>query len=327
MAYIQFGLIEASDYNNMVGGNPTTTPNTLNAVWATGGGQTGYGQSPISNVAVGQIVAATNWVSMLNTTSTAAAHQGTLLNGVVNPSTGALITYQANVIPNLTSIYTNRGNAVAQGTTVSNTQTTASSWSNSATFTFSLSFANGDAARYFFNAGGQIKLTCNHPNTANRLNTAFNELATMTGTVVMSGQNFGTKTILGNSFNGLTKVGGSGSPAVLSTNSGYFGLTSNAMFSTGTLIFDQDMSGNGYYANEIEIQYFARTNGTQGTNGDNGNIIFISCVWSKEDLIPLPGNVAAGSSCTFVAVPPSSGNISNTWGAFSISGSNSVTNF
>ena len=54
MAYIQFGLIEASDYNNMVGGNPTTTPNTLNTVWATGGGQAGYGQISISNVAIGQ---------------------------------------------------------------------------------------------------------------------------------------------------------------------------------------------------------------------------------------------------------------------------------
>lgn len=320
MSYAQFGLIEASDYNNMVGGNPTTSPNTLNAVWATGGGQAGYGQTPISNVAIGQPVAASNWISMLNTTSSAATHQGTTLDSVVNPSTGSLITYQANVVPNLTKIYTNRGNATAQGTTVSNTQTTVSNWSNSAVFSFSLTFANGDAARYFFNAGGQIKLTCNHPNTVNRLNTAFNELATMTGTVVISGQNFGTKTILGDTFNGVTKVGGSGTVQTLSTNSGYFGLTT-----ANTLIFDQDMGGSGYYANEIEIQYLARTNGTQGTNSDNGNIVFVSCVWSKEDVTPLPGVVGSGSECTFIAVPPSSSTISNTWGSFTISGSNVVT--
>lgn len=320
MAYIQFGLIEASDYNNMVGGNPTTTPNTLNTVWATGGGQAGYGQISISNVAIGQPVAATNWVSMLNTTATAASHQGTSLDSVVNPSTGSIITYQANVVPNLTKIYANRGNAVAQGTTVSNTQTTVSSWSNSAVFTFALSFATGDAARYFFNAGGQIKLTCTHPSTVNRLNTAFNELASMTGTVVLSGQNFGTRTILGSSFDGVTKVGGSGT-STISTNSGYFGLTT-----ANILIFDQDMGGSGYYANEIEIQYFARTNGTQGTNNDNGNLVTVTCVWSKEDASPLPGVVASGSTCTFVAVPPSTSAISNTWGAFSISGSNVVTN-
>lgn len=325
MAYLQFGLIEASDYNNMVGGNPTIIPNTLNAVWATGGGQAGYGQTPVSNVAIGQLVSANNWVTMLNTTSNAAAHQGTTLSSVVTPATGNLITYQANIIPNLTTIYVNRGNAITQGTTISNTQTTASSWSNSAIFSFSLSFANGDAARYFFNAGGQIKLTCNHPNTANRLNTAFNELASMTGTVVMSGQNSGTRTILGNTFTGVQKVGGSGN-AFVAVNSGYFGLTANTMFSVGTLIFDQDMSGNGYYANEIEIQYFARTNGTQGTNADNGNIVFVTCVFSKEDITPLPGNVASGSTCTFVAVPPSSGAIANTWGSFTISGNTAVTN-
>lgn len=320
MSYAQFGLIEASDYNNMVGGNPTTSPNTLNAVWATGGGQAGYGQTPISNVAIGQVVAASNWVSMLNTTSNAATHQGTTLSSVVSPSTGALITYQANIIPNLTSIYANRGNAVNQGTTISNTQTTVSSWSNSATFSFSLTFANGDAARYFFNAGGQIKLSCTHPNTTNRLNTAFNELATMTGTVVISGQNSGTRTILASSFTGVTKVGGSGT-ATVSTNSGYFGLTT-----ANTLIFDQNMGGSGYYANEIEIQYLARTNGTQGTNNDNGNVVFVACVFSKEDATPLPGTVGSGSTCTFVAVPPSSTSISNTWGSFTISGSNTVTN-
>lgn len=320
MSYVQFGLIEASDYNSMVGGNPTTSPNTLNAVWATGGGQAGYGQTPVTNVAIGSLVSANNWVTMLNTTSNAAAHQGTTLTSVVTPATGNLITYQANIIPNLTTIYVNRGNAVAQGTTISNTQTTVSSWSNSATFSFSLSFATGDAARYFFNAGGQIKLTCSHPNTANRLNTAFNELASMTGTVVISGQNFGTRTILASSFTGVTKVGGSGT-ATVSTNSGYFGLTT-----ANTLIFDQNMSGNGYYANEIEIQYFARTNGTQGTNNDNGNVVFVSCVFSKEDITPLPGNVASGSTCTFVAVPPSSGSIANTWGSFTISGNTAVTN-
>ena len=43
MTYAQFGLIQATDYNALVGGNPTTSSGTLNAVWATGGTTAGVG--------------------------------------------------------------------------------------------------------------------------------------------------------------------------------------------------------------------------------------------------------------------------------------------
>ena len=59
MTYASNGLISASDYNTLVGGNPTTTTNTLNAVWATGGAAAGYGQTAEANVAVADTVAAT----------------------------------------------------------------------------------------------------------------------------------------------------------------------------------------------------------------------------------------------------------------------------
>jgi hypothetical protein len=58
MSYAQFASIDASDFNTLVGGNPTTTSGTLNAVWATGGGAFGYGQTALANVTVGQTVAA-----------------------------------------------------------------------------------------------------------------------------------------------------------------------------------------------------------------------------------------------------------------------------
>jgi hypothetical protein len=51
MSYAQFASIDASDFNTLAGGNPTTTSGTLNAVWATGGGTAGYGQTAVANVA------------------------------------------------------------------------------------------------------------------------------------------------------------------------------------------------------------------------------------------------------------------------------------
>ena len=49
MTYAQYGTISATDFNTLVGGNPTTTANTLNATWATGGGQAGYGQTALGS--------------------------------------------------------------------------------------------------------------------------------------------------------------------------------------------------------------------------------------------------------------------------------------
>ena len=72
MTYAQYGIIEATDYNTLVGGNPTTTSNTLNATWATGGTTAGYGQTAEANVAVGDIVTAAKWANLISKTASAA---------------------------------------------------------------------------------------------------------------------------------------------------------------------------------------------------------------------------------------------------------------
>jgi hypothetical protein len=314
MSYAQFGLIEATDFNTLVGGNPTSTANTLNATWATGSGQGGYGQTAVGNVATGQVVAATNWASLVNSTANAASHQGSSITSVTAPVAGGLVTYLSAVPTNLQTIWGSKGNAATQGTTSSNTQTTTAAWTDYANFTFTCTFANGDAARYFFNAGGQLKLTCSHSNTTAGINAAMNTLATATGTVVLSGQNSGTRTIAGTSFNGVSKVGGSGSPTI-SQNSGYFGL------STGnTTIFDQD-SGTAPYTTTVQIQYLAKTNGVQGSNGDNGSVVTVTCLFDK---ISGNGTVGSGSSVTCTLVPPETTYLANSWGTITLAGANVV---
>lgn len=313
MSYAQFGLIQATDFNSLAGGNPTTTANTLNAVWATGSGGLGYGQTAVANVAAGQSVAASNWATLINNTSSAASHQGASLGTVTTPTAGGTVTYQANVVTNLQTVYGNRLNAAAQGSTTANTATTVGAWTDTATFTFTVTFANGDAARYFFNAGGQIKMTASHPNTTAGINAAFNSLASATGTVVISGQNSGSRTIVGTSYNGLTKVGGSGD-AVANSSLGYFGLTT-----ANTLLLDQNYSTSPY-SGLVEIQYGGKTNGVQGSNGDNGTIVTIVSRWNSDTANTIKV-VGSGSAVTCTAVPPSASNISNTWGAISISGS------
>lgn len=311
MSYAQFGLIEATDFNNLVGGNPSTTANRLNTVWAIGGTNAGYGQTAVGTVAVGGTVTATNWASLVNTTSNTASHQGSTISSVTAPSTGNTVAFLSAIPTNLTTVYNNRLNAVAQGTTSSNTTTYGSTWSSALTFTHTVTFASGDAARYFFNAGGQLAVTCSHP-SGTGINLLFNGLASNIGTVVLSAPTSGSVTVAGTSYNGVTKIGGGGNSPTVSTNSGYYGLST-----ANTTLFTQTASTgpSGYLSTFISV--LARTNGTQGSNGDVGSVITLHTIW---DEVPNGLSVSAGSATTVTIRPPSQTYLSAAWGTPTVSG-------
>jgi len=309
MTYAQYNSIEASDFNNLIGNNPGNAANALNTVWAIGNNNAGYGQTAVSNVAIGNTVGNLEWDSLINNTANAAAHQGSTITSVTAPSTGNTIAYISAVTNNLTTIYNNRRNAVAQGTTSSNTITNASTWNNNLVFTQSAYFANGDAARYFFNAGGQLVINCFHP-TGSAVDNIFHGLAANIGNVTLSSPTSGTITIAGNSFSGITKVGGAGQTPATLPNSGYYALTtSNANVFTQTDGVDATFS-----ASYINIQ--VKTNGTQGSRGDAGSNITFYTTWQE---VPSGTTVAAGTTTTITAIYPSTGNIANTWGVVSFS--------
>ncbi len=312
MTWAAGGLVQATDLNTMLGGNPTTTVNTLNATWATGGSQAGYGQTAVANVAAGDVVSATPWNGLFYNTGNAASHQGTSITSISNVSSSNVVTFYSAAQTNLNSIYAARGNAASQGSTTSNAVTTASTWTSTATFTQTVSFANGDAARYFFNAGGQIKMIASHPNVTAGVNQTLSNLCSAVGTVVISGQNSGARTIAGTSYNGVTKVGGSGSTQTLSTNSGYFGLTTG-----NTTIFDQNSADSPYTAN-IDLVYIAKTTAATGSNGDNGNVISVFTVLRESGA---NGTVGTGTVVTCTVTPPATTYIANTWGTITLAGS------
>jgi len=316
MTYASGSTILAADYNGLVGTNPNTASGTLNTVWSTGGTTAGYGQTALATVATGDAILASSWANLVNRTANAATHQGTSITGVTAPSTGGVITYLSAIPTNLTTIYTSRLNAATQGSTTSNTVTTASTWTSAATFTQTVTFANGDAARYFFNSGGQLAITCSHP-AGSGINLLLNNLASNVGTVVLSAPSSGTATIAGTSYSGVQRVGGGGNAPTVSTNSGYYALTS----SNANIYYQTASTGpSGYLSTNINI--FARTNGTVGSNGDRGNVITITTVW---DEIPNGLTVSTGSVTTLTVRPPEQTNIANTWGTISLAGSVSVS--
>lgn len=319
MTYAQYGLIEATDYNTLAGGNPATGSGKINSVWSTGSGDAGYGQTAVSNVTVGTTVAASNWATLINNINSANSHQGGSSTGLTAPTTGGLIQYLSAVPTRLATLYTNRLNAAAQGTDISNATMRTTTWSNVLTFTHTVSFANGDAARYFFNAGGQLRITASHP-SGTGINATINGLCANIGTLVISSPSTGSQniTIAGTTYTGFTKIGGVNTPTPTwpAANIGYYGFsTANAN------LYRQTANTTLTYSSSF-INILAKTNGTVGSNQDKGNVITI---YTIVDEVPggltVSGNATAGTTVTVAIRQPSIVNITNTWGTPTVTGS------
>lgn len=338
MTYSQFNSIEASDYNTLVGGEPTVSANSLNAVWGTGGGKYGYGQPAVANILSGTTVTDTNWDTLVSTISSAGSHQGVILNTMVPPDPGNLISVINGVQTNLNTLYSSALDCRAQGTTSNSSVTVGTTWVNFALFTHTVTFANANAARYFFNAGGQIALTPSHPN-GSEINNLVYQMAQDFGTMVLSSPNSGTMRVGtplslagAATYNGVTKIGGGGAAnrVSVSPNYGYYGLqTSNVTLMTQLA---NTASNPANYRNSF-ISVQAKTNGTQGSNGDNGTVITIYTTFdevpgtgrgSPPQLQPTGLVVSAGTNVDISIRYPSTDYIANTWGTVTVSGTSST---
>ncbi len=307
MTYAQFGLVQAADYNALVGGEPTSTANTLNATWATGSGNAGYGQTAEGNVAIGDSVTAVKWANLVNKTSNAASHQGSSISSVSAPVSGGTVTYVSAIPTNLQTIYSNRLNAATQGSTTANTVTRGTTWSTGLTFTHTATFANANAMRYFFNSGGQVKMTVAHP-TGTNINLLFFDLCSNIGTVVISAPSSGTVSIAGGTYSGVTKVGGGGSTPTIDANKGFYGLTT-----ANSTIFTQTAStGPAAYLSTF-IRFIAAV--------DSNTSPTVLTVYSVWDEIPDGYTVSTGSATTMTITPPETTYLANTWGTITLAGS------
>lgn len=312
MTYVSGGLIQATDYNGFVS---TTAGANVNATWSTGAIDAGYGQSALGTVSVGAVVSATQWASLVNTIAAMGAHQATTITSRTAPVTGNLIQILANINTDLTNCRNNRGNAAASGAQVTtitgtNSKTTATSGATwTITFTNTITFASADAARYFWNAGGLVKIDVSKTATGDVGDPEWNDLAnTLCGDIFITGRVAGSaQTIGGTIYTGTTKVGGTGSPATLATTTGWYNLTT-----TDTIIYKQ-FADTAPYTNNF-IQHSARTAGS-------GTQLIITTVWSASDGDAISGGTASsgatpGTAPTTIVTyfPPSTTNLTNTWG-------------
>ena len=307
MAYEVGGLIEATDYNTLINGT-----NKLNTTWSVGTGDAGYGQTAITTKTAGNTVSATEWASLVNKLNIVSTHQVGTATGDVAPVTGDVVAFLASAGTSIDTVYTNRLNFNAQGSTTTDAGTSHNpvDADGTATFTYTrtATFASADQARYFFNNGGELNLD---------LTAGANTGGTGGGAQLLS-----LITALGGvaDFRATTNNGRTGTGETETTNNltiGYYDLTTS-----NQVISRVDESGAAYtpYTSDW-ISVSVKSNGVQGANGDVGTIV----TWT---IILTGGSASSGSfndnvdivftSKLNITYPETASGLSNTWGTVTI---------
>jgi len=261
MAYASGGIIEAVDFNNLargtnVGGTYTTTANNLAYIHGVGHGRFGYGQDTTgyTPVALGQVVTATQWTSLVGGVNGALALQGNTLITPSSVTAGNTITYYSQVAGGINYAWNNArlGTVAATAAGTPNAQLGFQGWGGGAErrgrYVFTVSWLNGNLARYWWNMGGKLDITASLISGGNTRNTEWSNLCAAMGTIRID-------------YRSTTKIGGSGSPGVLLSTAGTGGYwlgTGEAKTDEhpGTTLthFNQTSPDAPYSVNDINIE-------------------------------------------------------------------------
>lgn len=321
MTYSTGGLIEATDYNTFAG----NTTAGLNRVWSTGTTDAGWGQTSIGTVSTGGVVTATNWATLVNNLSLTGAQTGTTITARTAPVTGNIVAILANVSADITSCTTNRGNAAASGaeygtftgTTSKTTATGSGQTTWTITFTHTVTFPSADQARYFWNAGGRVRLQYGKSSTGTDIDPDWNTFAGLCGSIYVTGRvNSAAQTIAAVSYTGTTRIGGTGgTQTTLATTTGWYQLTT-----TPATIFQLNNATAPYTGEYIRTTAAA----TSSTVLTLVTTWFQPAVSAAGTTCNITGGTATASPATTITgtapttlctyFPPATTYLTNTWG-------------
>jgi hypothetical protein len=208
MGYVAGEKILDDEYNTFV--NSSSSPFGYNHFAGTGSGEYGLGQTHIATVDAGQNITASQWNTLFTAMDTIANHTNDTLTTRSQVSAGDTIAIKAAVEADLAtlaaSVAAGCPNATALTTSAAlQTVTTASEgWDNTATQEVSVTFADADTMRHFFNAGGKVRVTVGTTQgSIEPKDQAFIDLGTALGNITIGAQS----TTRSGSGEGLTTNG------------------------------------------------------------------------------------------------------------------------
>ena len=194
--YARNQVIQAADYNLF--------SSKIQNILGTGTGSYGYGQTvPVQQVAIGNIISASNWNTLFSTMQTIALHQGTSLLGAAWPaivsSNNTIAAYNYDVMQPpgtllplgdaLSLLETNRGKLAnpTYTTKLTSSRPTSAPWDQSVYSEFTVTFNDNNHARQFFNTGGAIRITPQLTSPSTTISTKMKELLENINSVVFFG--------------------------------------------------------------------------------------------------------------------------------------------
>ena len=300
MSYAQGQNIAASDYNGLTGGQAPTVAfasaaaatQKVSALLGVGYGDRGYGQSTpaLTAIASGDSIAAAKWVDLRTAIANMASHQGTattllppasefVAGQAVKAEASATSSYDfATMIANIDANRFNT-NSGASMTLTSNalTITRASTWgaaSGGITAVATVSFASEDAARYFFNSGGEVRFAVTHP-TGSTQDNNWNTALSSVGTVAFKAHS-------------TTRTGTGGTPASV----GYYELTT-----TDQTILSGAIGSGAYSTNSISVS--ARAASISGANGAKGSQLIFTITLTDSHTNTFSDICSSGTAVVF----------------------------
>lgn len=331
MAYSQGGKIDASDYNNLIGSDPTNASNTLNAVWGTGNGMFGYGQTAISQVSAEGTVTATQWATLINRLNSTRLHQTGSNAGLTAVVSGDKINYLSTLQTQVNNAYSSAltfasNSAVVTGSalTAAWTATIANPGSNppaaqtsqtSLTRAFGVRLAWGsvDQTRYFFNSGGRFRYNVSgaqNASTTSRTNAIINTLSYLGGILVFASNSSGGRAGTGGTLGtNLTTTGYYQLTTSNVTHVSVTSLTSNYTADTGTIAVKTNGTAGSYNANGNNIDIWTTVTTNSGTDGSGGPY---PTKYGFDDSFGV--TVSQSIDVSYPEVT----NLSNTWGAVTV---------
>ncbi len=290
MAYEVGKSISVGDINSY----GRTNSYNLDKLWGAGADDYGYGLQMIladgetayanfPSVTPGDKIRKVHWAFVPSQIPVIAQHQGTTLPNPPssinfglkqfdfnnNPIPPGTIPTEENVIgahdyanataainANIQELYTNRLNAAFQSPyNITSTASLSTTWSDKFVAKFTVNFGSADAARYFFNNGGQIAINSGHGATiANTINNLIADLCGDAGTLIISSPtstspNSGVVRISGINYTGVVKVGGTGTAprsVLADANYGFYYFYGSSYTANTTVRLHTQYSDMGY---------------------------------------------------------------------------------
>ena len=270
-------IIYAADYNNIQG--------TANFLLGTGLADSGYGQSITSGQVDSTLkVTVAQWTDLRTDLLKIRQHQTGVDEsaglGIATTSTlvddafvNTFKTFATTCNTNRLSIATNQGTAE---TLAGAGQSRSTAWNGVVSHTVTVTFASSNAARWFFNAGGELRFSASRSggSTTNK-NTSWTNLLSDMGTI-----KFGS---YGTTYTGSGAAGG-----YPTTGIGWYGLTTSYQ-----TIFVKPAAAGVYLENDYNIQ-------VKKDAADNTATVLTFLVSFRDDdtgdspIVPLPKGAIVG---------------------------------